>query len=317
WRRVLVALIPFVLISGSLAGGFFLTGQGVTLGESGKLNYAWNVNGLPFVNWQGESPGSGRPVHPTRKIFPSPPVYEFAAPIGGTYPPWYDPAYWYEGVKLRVDPNAHLANLVRSAGLLLGMLLRAQGSLLINGLLLLYVGRRGWLFLLDVRPCGVLLIPPIAAVGIFSLIWLELRYIGAFVALFWLGLFSALTFVESPEIQRVIKGITVAMLAMLLMAVSFTSYEEVLKGLLARQHSFPQWTVAQGIQQFGLHPGDGVGVILPPPGPVGAYWARLSRVRIIAEIPACRAYAGSLCPRGEPDGVSAFLQADQETQARI
>jgi hypothetical protein len=314
-RRLLAALVPFALITCSLVLAFFLTGQGVTLGESGKLNYAWNVNGLPFVHWQGEFPGSGRPVHPTREISSSPPVYEFATPIGGTYPPWYDPAYWFQGVQLHFDARSHLHNLVRSARVLFALLYRSQGVLVISGLLFLYLGRRGRLFLHDMRPYSILLVPALAAVSMFSLIWLEPRYIAAFVTLFWLGLFAPMTFVESPEGRRVITGVTIAMLALLILPTPL-KYRTT-PAIFARQNSYPQWTVAQGLQHLGLHPGDKVAIISDQPGAYGAYWARLSRLRIVAEIPACRAYAGSVCTKGQPSGVADFLQADQETKERI
>ena len=313
-RRLLAALIPFVLITSALVTAFFLTGRGLTLGASGRLNYAWMVNGLPYVHWQGEFPGSGKPVHPTRMVFPSPPVYEFAAPVGGTYPPWDDPAYWYEGVKAHFDVRGHLRNLVRSAEVLLSMLLQSQASLAVSGLLLLYLGRRRRLFLQDMLPYSILLIPALAAVGMFSLIWLELRFIGPFWTLFWLGFFASMTFVDFEEITRVITGVAVAMLAMLILPNSYTSYK-TLGVVLAQQNHPLQLTVAQGLQQLGVHPGGKVAVIGDS---FGAYWARLSRVRIVAEIPACR-WGGQTnrCANGQPDNVSAFLQADQETRDRI
>src|SRR5207244_11393935 len=54
-------------------------------------------------DWQGGTPGYGKPRHPTRLIYPTPPVYEFAGPIGGTYPMWTDPSYWYTGVRARFN----------------------------------------------------------------------------------------------------------------------------------------------------------------------------------------------------------------------
>ena len=35
----------------------------------------------------------GHFVHPVRKLFDAPPIYEFATPLKGTSPVWYDPSY--------------------------------------------------------------------------------------------------------------------------------------------------------------------------------------------------------------------------------
>ncbi len=35
-----------------------------------------------------------------------PELLEFAEPVSGTFPLWYDPAYWYAGVKAKFDWQA-------------------------------------------------------------------------------------------------------------------------------------------------------------------------------------------------------------------
>src|SRR5260370_28690913 len=54
------------------------------------------------------------PVPPPRTIFDNPQVIEFATPIAGPYPLWYDPAYWYEGAKARFNASQQIAALKRS-----------------------------------------------------------------------------------------------------------------------------------------------------------------------------------------------------------
>jgi len=76
-----------------------------TWGDSAWLNVAIHVNGVPYVNWQGGPESSGQPIHPTRQLSMRPPIFEFATPIPGTYPPWYDPAYWNEGVRITRSPR--------------------------------------------------------------------------------------------------------------------------------------------------------------------------------------------------------------------
>jgi len=71
-----------------------------TFGDSGRINYIEFVNQAPrSVHWQGSPAGTGTPLHPTRKIFSNPDVYEFTHPVRGSYPPWYDPSHWYEGAR--------------------------------------------------------------------------------------------------------------------------------------------------------------------------------------------------------------------------
>ncbi len=80
-----------------------------TTGEAARLNYAWHVDDAPFTYWQGELAELGKPEHPPRQIFSSPLVYEFATPIRGTYPPWYDPSYWEAGLRVRFDLGGQAA----------------------------------------------------------------------------------------------------------------------------------------------------------------------------------------------------------------
>jgi len=81
----------------------------LTIGESGRLNYGWEVDGADrLVHWQGKPFDIGKPLHPTTQVFDSPKAFVFPEPIAGTYPPWYDPSYWYAGI----DPKLKPASLV-------------------------------------------------------------------------------------------------------------------------------------------------------------------------------------------------------------
>ena len=72
------------------------------LGDYGTLNYAWDVDGVTrSLNWTGGDGEFGRPAHPTL-IANAPLTFAYRSPIGGSIPVWYDPAYWYAGVKPRV-----------------------------------------------------------------------------------------------------------------------------------------------------------------------------------------------------------------------
>ena len=97
--RATLALAVFILVGTPFITALYKQKGRVTYGDVGTIAYAEFVNGARrYIHWQGGPPGTGMPVHATRMLRAEPPVFEFGTPIHGTYPPWYDPSYWYEGV---------------------------------------------------------------------------------------------------------------------------------------------------------------------------------------------------------------------------
>jgi hypothetical protein len=86
-----------------------------TFSESGHLTLAWSNGNIPIRNWQGQPPGSGTPLHPTRQIYRHPAVFEFNGPINASYPPWYDPSYWNEGLRFHFVPGIVLTHALQNA----------------------------------------------------------------------------------------------------------------------------------------------------------------------------------------------------------
>jgi hypothetical protein len=107
---VFVALFAIPYIAGlSWAFGHF------TMGESGTINYTWHVNRLPQMHWQGGPAQFGKPIHPTKLLLADPPIYGFSTPFNVTYPPFFNPPYYYEGYRhffsIKLQLRAILANL--------------------------------------------------------------------------------------------------------------------------------------------------------------------------------------------------------------
>src|SRR5579859_6569398 len=116
-----ILAVPWVAVISQIKGHW-------TIGESGKLNYGWEVGGARrSTHWQGGPGAADLPIHPTRKLTDTPPVYEFGAPIDATYPPWYDPSYWYEGLTPRLDLRRQLRTTLLNLRLAVGILLCAPG----------------------------------------------------------------------------------------------------------------------------------------------------------------------------------------------
>jgi len=105
----LMVCLPFIAALSNAKGRF-------TFGDTGRLAYASMVNpGIPQIHWLGEPPGSGVPKHGLRAPLEHPPVFEFAGPVGGTYPPLYDQSYWNEGVRASFRLRSQIRVLAQSA----------------------------------------------------------------------------------------------------------------------------------------------------------------------------------------------------------
>lgn len=311
WRRalprVVMAVVFFVLVAGPFVFAMSQRMGGLTTGRTGRLNYLWSINRVIIPHWQGEEPGSGTPKHPTRKIFNNPPAFEFGEPIGGTYPVWYNPVYWYEGSVTHFDVGQQLRvfvgsvktyyELFRNWGLQYGLFV---------GVVALYVmGRKVRLLFSDLAQQWPLFLPAFAGFGLYSLVFVEGRYVASFVVLFWLALFSAVRLHHTPNAHRFIRAITLVLVVSIMFTTIASSTREAL--LTVRQlvggedpTAHEQWQVAEGLREMGVVSTDKVASIGDS---FRAFWAHLAGVRISAEI--------------RRDKVLNFWQADSTLRAEV
>jgi hypothetical protein len=277
--RVLAALIVFGLIASPFILALSQRTGRLTFGDSGKLNYAWMVQGVPQVHWQGDPPGHGTPTHPTRKLADAPALYEFGTPIGGTYPVRYDPAYWHDGLVVPFDLPQQLRVLWLSVLAYGGLFIRLQAGLIVGFLILFTCTQRPWRSVQQLTAQWALLLPALAALSLYAFVYVEPRYLGAFMVLFWLGVGSGVRVPDAPAAKHLVACVSAAIAVSLLLTVSLLT----LRTLTASSGGWDvSWQVAEGLHRMGLQPGDQVACIGDP---ATAYWARLARVRIVAEIP--------------------------------
>ncbi len=180
-RNSLIALIVLVVLGSpfvfalSKAKGYF------TLGDSGKLNYAWHVNGIQkWVHWQGDPLDGNMPKHPTRIIYPSPTVYEFDGPVGGTYPPDYDPSYWYEGVKLHFDARQQLIVFLKNLKVFFVRFIILQAGIIACMLVMFFSSKCKRSILREIGNLWFIILPPFAALFLYLLVHVEQRYLGGY-----------------------------------------------------------------------------------------------------------------------------------------
>jgi 4-amino-4-deoxy-L-arabinose transferase-like glycosyltransferase len=287
WPRALVALAIFLALCSPWISAISKAKGRLTFGESGRLNFMWVINDVHFLHGQEGADVRGVFAHPPRKLFARPAVYEFATPVAGTYPPWYDPSYWYDGAAGHFKLRGQLAALGTSAAAFYWLFFSdALCGLVAGMLILLWLSKpRAWLT--GVWRYAHLLAPALAGLAMFSLIHVEPRYIASFIVLFWLALWASVRLPDGESARRLFSAITFVLVTLLLFITLASSASEAARalgslrdGAGAAQHE--QWRVAQGLSQLGLHPGDRVAVIGDAQR---AFWARLGGTPIIADVP--------------------------------
>jgi hypothetical protein len=282
-----------MLIAGSYVAVLSSVKGSLTYGDTGKLMYAWHVNNVPHPHWQGEVPGAGTPKHPSIKIFESPPIYEFAKLAGGTYPVSFNPVYWYEGVKPHFELKGQIRVFLSSIEYYFDLFFRQQGGLVAALLILYFLTRRGPSTNLQnvVRESGLAIVA-LLALGMYAVVHVQSRYIGAFVVLLWADLLAGIRLPASHEAHKLIAFVGAIMLSFLLINIAAFNLQGVrnLAGfgnadqIASSEKSVSRaraGDVADELHRLGIRSGDKIAVIGYG---FDSFWARLARVQIVAEM---------------------------------
>ncbi len=311
---VAVIALPWVTVLSTSKGH-------LTLGESGKLNYAWEVDGAArSTHWQGEPYNIGVPRHPTHRVIDHPETYTFAEPVPGSYPPWYEPSYWYEGVAPRLEIgrqwNVLRASLVQDVYLLL----LSPVTIPCIGLLF-WAGLRLWTSRRGILAYWFLIVPALVYTGAYSVVYMDRRYIAGSLALLWVCFTASL--LSKPG--RISPYLNTAMQAwIILFSFAYVGSRMVqptalaLRDLAHRSEAEwnLQWILAQHIRKLGVDSGSKVAYIGES---INAEWARLDHVRIVAEVPVIWERLDNL-NRGifaDPREVKAFWRGDEQSRVRV
>jgi len=321
WRMALAAA-PFVIVSGPLLVALSLGSGHLTFGDVGRFTYLKHVNQLLYPHWdESITRVAGRPEHAPRRAFENPDVYEFAVPIGGSYPLAYDPGFWTQGLSPRVDARQQLRAFLSNARFYFNLFVREQGGfaaiLLLLGALAFRTGRIGF------APKGIsaeaaLVVWAVCAFGLYAVVFVTPRYIAPFVVIFWAGLLSSLTFPDSLPSRRLVTAAGILLSLFVWVNIGAFNLEglsgalnfpigvptdpggESQPGQFSNGQSGNSPEIAIGLHKLGVNEGARVGFIGYS---FTAFWARLARLRIVAEIP--------------PKHAEMFWRADPDTQSQV
>jgi hypothetical protein len=288
-RTWLVAPAAFLALAGPLVLALSMQKGRLSTGDAGSFTYLKHVNGLAYPYRTGQIPAAlGTPVHPIRRVHESPAVYEFSAPVPGTYPLGYDPSYWTEGLSPRLAPRQQLRVLAGSAVFYAGLFLREQGGALAVLLLLLWLGRETWGRALAARWPLALIGLAAGALGLYAVVYTEGRYVAPFVVMIWGGLLSLVRLPGSKHAWRALAAAGVLVPALIVVEIAAFDARYVTSPAAfvrqwraAAQRMDSPWRIAEAVHGLGIRHGAPIGFIGYS---YGATFARLARVRIVAEM---------------------------------
>jgi hypothetical protein len=267
FARVALAAVCFFAISSPLV---FILSQRyghLTLGESGRIAYA-NYNNAPM------DPGLYK--HLPKTISENPVAYDFGFRVRATYPLWADGAYYAEGLKVHFDLGRQFKVLLASTSAYFYMFIFWQAALVAGILVLFLSSNEKRKILAEVKEHWHLLIPPIAAICMYALVYVESRYVCAGIVILWISLFSALRVSERKE------GVSTPVVLMMVMMLGTYLIWTLARDLSGSQRH-PDWDTAGELHLMGINEGDKVSVLGDRSH---LNWARLAHVYIVSGIPA-------------------------------
>jgi hypothetical protein len=297
--KFVAAVFVFALFAGPWIAVLSHSKGRLTFGDSGKLNYISDSSLPPTTDFWGNGFAPGMHfVHPLPRLAVHPPVFVFPAPVSGTFPPWYDPSYWSEGIEAHFHLQSQLRSLHRVYDGYFDIL---TGQEVFLAALLVLLLAQGAFRKYAARFTGswTLWLPGLAAMGMYALLHVEPRFVAAFTVLVWLGLFAPL---RLPNVESSQRWALSAVLALMLVT-SLPTARSIVSYVYQVPRPAPHmnWTVAQELHRLGVPPGGSISVIGFPKD--SFYFAHLARVRIVAAVP--------------PDGVNEYWFAPPEIQAKV
>jgi hypothetical protein len=276
------ALLGFMAISIPFIAALSWNYHRFTFGDAGKMNVAWHGNGAAPVDDHSQNGSS--PVGPlclTRKIHSWPEVYEFSKPISGTFPVWYDPSYWCAGMDTRLHPARVIVIFAKNITHYAGDQLVETGFLTAVLLLIFLLSDRtgeSWKRLMGFWP---ILVPAVAVVLIYAMVAIDLqrRYLSGETVVLWGAVVTSTGIAREEGRTKVLRAACLALGGMVVCTALWT----LRTGHVSNVQSAEQVAVAERLRSMGMKPGDHVALI--GNGFHEESWARLERVKIVAEVP--------------------------------
>lgn len=263
-----------------------------TFGSSARLNYAWYVQRVPkWIHWQGDAI-HGSALSPTKVISEQPLAYSFSEPFTrATYPPWFAPPYWHQGLQLSFDADRQLAAIRENLAAASEILRPVALALILIGIAAIASKRCGGVH----RYAWILI--GVSTIALYTLVHLEGRFVAPALTLILVVLASCVDTSATRRGGRVLCGMFV-IAGMVLIAAPINELVE--RYIAPSRRASREEALVRLLSRSGARSGDPVAVIGDA---IDASWARRSGLRIIAEVPRREMHAFAAAPEATQRGV--------------
>ncbi len=276
----------------------------LTTGESARLNYAFFIDMTPrWHEWFHHDLGhaGGSFVHAEEVLNVRPPVFSYAAHPFGTFPLWFDPAWWTQGLKPHIWLKGHIFRLARNVVVFFRYLLGRPEVFILLAVLLAYGARsslgrskehlrswQDWLWAAAPVAWGLLMF------GIYLPIDLQDRYLTGPLLLVLLPVFAWLHQTPASADRR--SGTTSLVAGALVLLFAGINLSQAATYLADRRRHTPPaeqhhpgfdpqiYTAAAALDELGLRPGDKVACMGDLACYTDFYWARLAGAQVLGEV---------------------------------
>ncbi len=288
WNRLLkytISILIFLTIASLWVIPLSKSKGMLTIGEKSKLDYAWYVNFVhPRYHWQGNQINSGMPLHEERMIYNNPDVFEFSEPVYGSYPPAYDPSYWFEGVQIKLRPVQQLIAFQNNFWIYFQFLFISLGGWMpVILFLLILTGTR--ILASQAKIYLKILLPIFLMLFLIAMIHVEVAETAPFLMLVLIVLLLSIQFpIKIKRLSRVL-------CLVLIIFTCISIFHPILNNFLPKKESEQDLTVikyeeelhaAKQINKTPIKSGDSIAYIGDGSK---VLWVRLLGLKIIAEIP--------------------------------
>ena len=276
YARPIVAGATFLIVTLPFAFLLSRTVGHVTIGDAGRLNYAWLADVPETKNWLTEAPNAAAlPFFPGPLLHDNPMVFRLPLLSGITYAPRYDPSRYDFANHPHFEPRVQLSRIAINLRAFNDVLLGSQQSLLLAVIILVLYSPLE--FFRKLANDWFWVVPILLIVTMYLMVYLSWRYLIAFMPLLW-G--AALTSVSVPvRFRETVRPIILAGL----LVFGVHTVPGLLHFLIApRPNSYRRdLVVAQSLPAFGIKRGDLVGTVGDGKN---ALWAQLGGVSVVTEI---------------------------------